>query len=117
MHKIGIRLGLLSCSYPKHILAIVAVITAFLLPYAAFPHYDDDVIQFLPEGDPEVDRFMEIGKRFEGLAIGIIGVEPREGDIFSASSLRFMREISDELPNLEGVGFATSITTLSLIHI
>lgn len=112
LHWAATKLGHLSAKNPKVTLGIVALITAILFPFSLTPQYDDDVIKFLPEGDPEVARFMEIGERFQGLAVGIVGIEPADGEIFSLRTLEFIRKVSDSLPELEGVGFVTSITTI-----
>ena len=90
------------------VLLVIGLITAGLTPFAFQLQYDDDVIQFLPEGDEEVERFRSIGERFHGLNIGIIGVEVPDGDIFEGRHLELIRILSREIP---GFFFFVSFST------
>jgi uncharacterized protein len=105
-----IGLGRAATRQPGWTLGVVALITALLLPSALRFDYDDDIIGFLPEGDPAVARFEEIGARFGGLSMGIVGLQADRGDIFSVPRLRLLRELTDGLQRLPGVASAMSLT-------
>ncbi|GMV40211.1 MAG: hypothetical protein AMXMBFR64_19270 [Myxococcales bacterium] len=94
------------------VLALAAALTAGLAPFAARVGMDDDVVKFLPEGDPDVVRFTDIGARFHGLSIAIIGVEAPTGDVFTAERLGFLRGLTRALRDVPGVGYATGLTEL-----
>ncbi|OIP42548.1 MAG: hypothetical protein AUK47_04110 [Deltaproteobacteria bacterium CG2_30_63_29] len=74
--------------------------------------HDDDVIRFLPAGDEQVVRFQEIGRRFHGLHIGIVGIEATDGDVLTLEGLRLLRGIAESLANVDGVSAVTSLTEL-----
>ena len=94
------------------IISLSILCTLALVPAALNTQYDDDVIKFLPEGDPEVQRFREIGTRFQGLSVGIIGVEAEEGDLFDLKRLKTLRKLTRKLRDVPGVGSVTSVTGL-----
>ncbi len=72
--------------------------------------YSDDIVGFLPDGDPAVTRFWDIGKRFGGLNLALVGVE--SADLFTAERLTFLRKLTDELKQVRGVQSVTSITNV-----
>lgn len=94
------------------VLGLAVALTAGLAPFAVRVGMDDDVVKFLPEGDPDVIKFTDIGERFQGLSIGILGVEAPNGDLFTVERLRFMRTLTRALRDVKGVGYATGLTEL-----
>lgn len=94
------------------VIAVAVALTAVLAPFALRVGMDDDVVKFLPEGDPDVVKFQEIGDRFHGLSIAILGMEAPDGDLFTAERLGAMRALTRELKHVKGVGFATGLTEL-----
>ena len=94
------------------ILVVAGALTAALAPFAARVGMDDDVVKFLPEGDPDVARFQEIGRRFHGLSIALIGLEATEGDLFQVEQMRFMRRLTLALREIDGVDFASGLTEM-----
>ena len=94
------------------VIALAVLLTAGLAPFALRVGMDDDVVKFLPEGDADVVKFQEIGERFHGLSIAILGVEAPDGDLFTVGRLGVMRALTRELRHVKGVGFATGLTEL-----
>ena len=84
---------------PMLILLVVA--TGALVRPAIDIQNDDDVLKFLPHDDPKVQKFMDVGDRFHGLQMAIIGLETSEGDLFTPEKLTFMRRLARELVLLE----------------
>lgn len=105
-------LGRLAVGRPLAVLGVCLLITIALAPHAATLDYDDDVIAFLPQDDPEVARFREIGERFHALSIGLVAVEAADGDLFTVQRLQLIRDLAKSVAKLEGVERTTSITEL-----
>lgn len=67
MRRLASTIGRFAIIRSRLTLGLLVLATVALAPFAATIHYDDDVLQFLPQGDPEVVRFQEMGKRFGGI--------------------------------------------------
>jgi predicted RND superfamily exporter protein len=72
--------------------------------------YYDDITAFFPEDNEEVDLFLDVGKKFGGLDIALVGVETE--DLFTLENLRLTRELSRKIDAVEGVESVTSITEM-----
>lgn len=113
LRTLALLLGLLAVRWPRLVLVTTLAITVALAAAAARIDQDDDVTRFLPGDDPEVERFDEIGRRFGGLSIAIVGLEVAgEGDLFDVERLRLLRELDAALAALPGVNATTSFTEL-----
>ncbi|MDX9719175.1 MAG: MMPL family transporter [Myxococcota bacterium] len=93
------------------VLAVVVLSTALLAPFAKVEQ-DDDVLRFLPDDDESVLLFRELGERFHGLSIAIVGVEALEGDVFTVSRLGLLRSLAQQLRAVDGVAAVTGFTEL-----
>jgi predicted RND superfamily exporter protein len=91
------------------VLAVMAltVFAAVLVPRL---EYYDDITAFFPEDNTEVDLFLDVGKRFGGLDIALVGVETR--DLFTRDNLELVRELSRKIEALEGVDSVVSVTEM-----
>lgn len=112
MRRLASTIGRFAIIRSRLTLGLLVLATVALAPFAATIHYDDDVLQFLPQGDPEVVRFQEMGKRFGGLSIAIVGVEAPTGDLFTLERLRLIRNLTQAIGKIEGITHTTSITEL-----
>lgn len=112
MRRLAGAIGRFAIVRSRLTLGLLMLATVALAPFAATIHYDDDVLQFLPEGDPEVVRFQEMGQRFGGLSIAIVGIEAPTGDLFTVERLRLIRTLSQTLSGIDGIAHTTSITEL-----
>jgi predicted RND superfamily exporter protein len=106
----GVRLGAWSVRNSTAVLVITALVTLAAIPLAVRVTYDDDVIQFLPEGDPQVARFLRIGERFQGLSIGLVGLHAESGDVFSLERLSALQRMAAKVRAVPGVSHCTAIT-------
>ncbi len=117
LQKFALTIGSFGVKNSRGVLALTFVLTALLTPFALTLGYDDDVIQFLPEGNEAVDRFQDIGRRVHGLNVGVLGVEATEGDVFSLERLRLIQRMTDELVEVDGIAFTMSLTALPDIEV
>ena len=99
----------------RHNVSILALTVLFSalsarhLPLA----YDDDVVRFLPEGDPEVERLREIADRFGSIHVALVGVESE--DLFEAENLEYVRTLTKALDAIPEVAHVTSLTEIAVI--
>lgn len=91
------------------ILAVIGL-TVFAGVLTPRLEYYDDITAFFPEDNEEVDLFLDVGRRFGGLDIALIGVEAK--DLFSAEKLRYLRDLSRKIEQVEGIDSVTSITEM-----
>ena len=94
------------------VLVLLFAVSAAMSIFAARVEQDDDVIRFLPEDHPEVRRFTELGERFGGLSIAIVGIAADDGDLFTTDRLAFVRGLDERLASLDGVNATTTFTEL-----
>jgi len=85
----------------------LTVLAALQLPKARL---ESDVVRYLPQGDPDVKRFDEIGQRFGSSHVGMVAVELPE--VFSETSLTLIRDLTRLYQGLEGVDHVISITNM-----
>ena len=90
--------------------AALSVLLSVKLPLG----YDDDVVRFLPAGDPEVAAFEKISDRFGSLDVALIAIA--SPDAFTADRLAFVRTLSERLRALPEVDHVTSITEISIVR-
>ncbi len=117
LRALSLALGGLAARRPLPVLAAIAVVTLALAGPASRIDYSDDVLSFLPEAHPEVSRFRDLGERFGGLSVAVVGVAAPEGDLFTAPRLGLVRQITRALSRVEGVGFSSSLTELRDISV
>ncbi|MED5465620.1 MAG: MMPL family transporter [Myxococcota bacterium] len=110
LERIALSLGTFAATRSKAVLGGILLFTLGLAPFLAAVEYDDDILKFLPENSPEVQRFQDIGDRFQGLSIALLGIEVEEGDLFEVEKMSALRALTEELRGVEGVAFASSIT-------
>lgn len=92
------------------IIILVTIITAFLGYQIKYIQINSDVINSLPDNDPDAVLFREIGERFGGNEIGMIIVEAE--DIFTTQVLQHVKQITDSLMLMDGISSVTSITNI-----
>ncbi len=71
---------------------------------------ENDILAFLPEGNPEVDLFYNINNEFGGLDIALIGIE--SPDIFTPDFLRRLDATSKELREIIGLNSVLSLSNV-----
>ena len=105
------------------LLVLTVVLTTFSVLQFPLP-YDDDVIRFLPEGDPEVDQLMAIAEQFGSIHVALVGVEVTDGDrpgnLYEPENLLYVRALHQALEGLiktDVVAHVTSITELGVAEL
>jgi predicted RND superfamily exporter protein len=91
------------------ILAVLAL-TVFAAILSTRLDYYDDITAFFPEDNEEVDLFLDVGERFGGLDIALVGVQA--DDLFTSEKLNFVRDLSKGIEQVEGVDSVVSITEM-----
>lgn len=75
---------------------------------------EDDVLVFLPEGEPEVVVFKDVARRFGALRVALVGATPNDGgEVFSADFLGRLARLSESLKNTTGVDRVVSLSTMT----
>lgn len=92
------------------LLAIILAITVFFGYFLKDLKVDADVLGYLPEDDLAAILFTEIGKKYGGNDMVIIGLEA--DNVFSAEMLEIVRVMTDSIKSVEGVGYVTSLTNV-----
>ena len=92
LSRISLWIAAPAMKWAVAMLVLLLLVTGVLIRPAMDIENDDDVIKFLPQDDPKVVKFMEIGDQFHGLQMAIVGVEAREGhDLFNVDDLMLVR--------------------------
>ncbi|MCC6751774.1 MAG: MMPL family transporter [Deltaproteobacteria bacterium] len=71
---------------------------------------EDDLLAFLSQRDPDIQRFRELGKRFGGLDVALVGVESPE--VFSTPFLTRLKAATREVKETAGVDHALSLANV-----
>ena len=94
----------------KAIVAVTFALTALSLFFAQEVEHDDDLLAFLPEGNPDVALFQEINTRFGGLDVALVGIDAP--DLFTTAFLTRLQEATEALDDLPDIAHALSISNL-----
>jgi predicted RND superfamily exporter protein len=92
------------------VVILLAAVVGTALLAAALPQLeaDDDVMQFLPQEDPELVLFNKVNARFGGLDVAIVGLEAET--MFTVERLGKVRELTREIAAVDGVFDVMSFT-------
>jgi len=104
------RLSRLIIHYRKAIIIITLLLTVVMAIFFKNLKVDPDVFNYLPKDDPKAMLFREVGDKYGGNYTGIIGLETN--DIFNTATLEHIRQITDSLKTIPGVGTVTSLTNI-----
>jgi len=72
--------------------------------------HEDDLLKFLPEGDPDVRAFHEINHRFGGLDLALVGIAT--DDVFRPEFLERVQRATRELKDLSDLGHVLTLTNV-----
>lgn len=73
-------------------------------------HINADIISSLPDDDAVARLYKDIGTEFGGNDMGLIVIETK--DVFDASVLQVIKQITDSIKYTQGVSSVTSITNI-----
>lgn len=104
------RLNRYVVEHPWLFIGINVVITLIFAGFASTLVIDDDMMNYLPENDPVVETFREVGDLFQGNAVGAIMVET--DDIFTNETLQHLDRLTDLCSRVHGVSSVVSLTNV-----
>jgi len=93
------------------IVLAVALLTAVCLGLAGQLKQEDDILGFLPEGNPEIAMFQSINEEFGGLDAALVGIEAP--DVFAPEFLERLQKTTDALSALPNLDHVLSITNVA----
>lgn len=79
------------------VVVVVLGLSAAAAMFASRVVQDDDLLAFLPRGNPEVAGFYEVSDRFGSLDIALVGIEAKQGDVFDPDFLRRLNDLTVRL--------------------
>lgn len=94
----------------RGIVGAVAVLAAVCLQLSLQVEHDDNLLAFLPEGNPEVETFYGVNKRFGGLDLALVGLETE--DVFAPEFIGALSRTTKKLEELEGLAHVVSLTNV-----
>ncbi len=95
----------------RKIIFILVLLTSLLSLYLLRDaKVNSDIISYLPQDNPTVLSFNEIGRKFGGNYIAMVALE--SDDIFSYESLRTIKALTDSIEKLDDVTSVTSLTNI-----
>ncbi len=92
------------------IISVVIIITAFLGFQIKDIKINSDIINSLPDTDPDAVMIKSIGEKFGGNKMGMIILET--DDLFKTEVLEHILQITDTLREIEGISSVTSLTDI-----
>ncbi|MBN2174348.1 MAG: RND family transporter [Bacteroidales bacterium] len=92
------------------IVVVVIALTVFLGYQIKNLQINSDVIDSLPDDDPDAVLFKRIGEEFGGNNMGIVILET--DNIYKTEVLRHISQITDTIKNIEGISSVTSLTNI-----
>ncbi len=96
--------------YRYAVLSLIIAITLVMTYFAKDLRVNADVLSYLPDDDPSAVLFNRIGDTFGGSSTIIIGLSGK--DVFEEDMLQNVRQITDSLRRVEGIGHVTSLTNV-----
>lgn len=92
---------------------IILTVTAITVVMGFFMkdlEVDADVLGYLPDDDPSAELFNRIGETYGGNEMAIVGLETDH--VFETEVLEKVRQVTDSLRTVEGIGYVTSLTDI-----
>lgn len=104
------RLSRYVVEHPWLFIGINVVITLIFAGFASGLIIDDDMMNYLPQDDPVVQTFREVGDLFHGSAVGVVMVET--DDIFTNEALQHIDKLTNLCTRVEGVSSVVSLANV-----
>ena len=92
------------------IISIVLLLTVFFGYFIKDLRVNADVLGYLPDDDLAANLFKEIGRNYGGNEMIIIGIDGKE--VFTAEMLELIRQVTDSVRTVRGIGYVTSLTNV-----
>ncbi|MFH1130298.1 MAG: MMPL family transporter [Pseudomonadota bacterium] len=94
-------------------LAIVAIVLLLVgggVVLATNLAHEDNILAFLPAGDPDVKLFHQLNERFGGLQVALVGLEAE--DAFSYDFMVQLKQATDDLKDTNGLEHVLSMVNI-----
>jgi uncharacterized protein len=89
---------------------LVLTLAGISLAFSRQVKHEDDVLAFLPRGNPEVSAFYDVNKRFGGLDVGMVGIAA--DDVFASDFLKRLQKLTYELKETQGLSQVLSLANV-----
>jgi len=84
------------------------IITAFMAIQLRNLEINSDILSYLPQTDPHVIQFNEVGDKFGGNSLAMIALET--DDVFNYNTINRINIISQKFKEMSEISFVTSLT-------
>ncbi|OQX87116.1 hypothetical protein B6D60_04630, partial [candidate division KSB1 bacterium 4484_87] len=102
------NLARLVLKYRVFVITITIIITIFMGYEITKLRINSDILKYLPQDDPHVVLFNEVGDKFGGNSLAMVALETE--DVFNPQTLQRINEITQKFKLMEEVSFVTSLT-------
>jgi len=96
--------------YRKAVIVITIVMTVFFGYFIKDIKVNSDIFSSLPKDDKTAMLFNRIGKQYGGNSIAMLAIET--DNIFKKETLKQIRQITDSIKTIQGIGSVTSLTNV-----
>ncbi|MDW7679142.1 MAG: MMPL family transporter [bacterium] len=94
--------------YRVIIIISTIAITLFMSYQITTLKINSDVLKYLPQDDPHVVLFNEVGDKFGGNSLAMVALETK--DVFNSKTLERINEITQQFKLMPEISYVTSIT-------
>jgi uncharacterized protein len=95
----------------KYVVITIVITTTIFMAYSLKDlTINADVLSYLPENDPSAELFIRLGESYGGNSIVIVGLSGKE--VFEPEMLGIVKQITDSLRRVAGIGYVTSLTNV-----
>ncbi|MCK4353277.1 RND family transporter [candidate division WOR-3 bacterium] len=104
------RFANLVIKYRVLIIILATILTGFLGYQLRNLKIDTDILRYLPQDDPVVILFNEVGDKFGGTALAMVALET--DDVFNYETLNRVNKITDKFKQMDEVSQVISLTDI-----
>ena len=104
------RLGYWIVRYRLPFLIVTALLTVFFAYQLAKLRIDSDMLNYLPQDDPVVQLFREVGDKYGGSSLAVVALETE--DVFNPRTLARIDSLTTRFHNLPEISQVTSLTNV-----
>ncbi len=94
--------------YRVPIIIVTIIITVFMAFQLRKLEISSDILEYLPQEDPNVVLFNEVGDKFGGNSLAMIALET--DDVFNPNTLNRINTITQQLKEMPEISYVTSLT-------
>ncbi|MCD4663728.1 MAG: MMPL family transporter, partial [Bacteroidales bacterium] len=94
--------------YRVVIIISTIAITLFMSYQITTLKINSDVLKYLPQDDPHVVLFNEVGDKFGGNSLAMVALETK--DVFNSNTLKRINEITQQFKLMPEISYVTSLT-------